>query len=54
MTVAEEEPFQRVTQVLRHVQAVGDLHGLWRAMPNALGIDTPAIPADDLDTRLRL
>jgi len=52
MPGAEQEPCQRVTQVLHQVTAVDDRHGRRRALPPALGIQATAIPADALDTRM--
>ena len=52
--VTEQEPFQRITQMVHQVKAVDDLHGLRRTVPNALGRQATAVAADDLDTRMRL
>ncbi len=47
-----EVALQRVGRVLAQVEAVGDLHGLRRAPPDALRVRTGAIASDHLQLRM--
>jgi hypothetical protein len=50
---AEKEPLQGVAQVPHQVEPIDDLDRLRRPLPNPLRIETTAITAHDLDTRVR-
>lgn len=46
---AVDETFNRLTEVLEQVEAVGNLHCLWRTISCALGISRRSVSTDDLD-----
>jgi len=52
--IAEKEPLQGLAQILHQVEPIDDLDRLWGTVPNPLGIEPTPIPADDLDTWVRL
>jgi hypothetical protein len=45
--------FDGAAQIGHQMKAIGDLRGLRRAAPSALGVRAVAIAADDRDTRMR-
>lgn len=47
--VAEHESVERLREIADEVEAVGDLDGVWRPEPGALGVCTPAVAGDELD-----
>lgn len=44
--------FDGLAEVLQQVEAIGHLLGLWRALASAFRVETAAVPADDLYTRM--
>jgi hypothetical protein len=52
--MAEEEPRPGVAQVLPQVEPIDDLHRLWGAVPNPLGVQPTPLPADDRTAGMHL
>ena len=50
---AAKEPLQGPAQILHQVEPIDNLDRLRRPLPHPLSIETTAIAADDLDTRVR-